>query len=58
MKGWKTTLGSIITIIGTAYGMYNGHIDVASGLQGIGVALAAVGVGHKLDKNTEAVKGL
>jgi hypothetical protein len=50
MKGWKTTLGAIITIIGTAYGMYHGATDIGTGIGIIGGALSAIGIGHKLDK--------
>lgn len=50
MKGWKTTAGAIITVLGTAYGMYHGYIGVSEGLQTIGAALSVIGIGHKLDK--------
>jgi len=58
MSGWKTWLGVIVTIVGTMYGMYNGTIDVATGIQAIGASVGVIGIGHKLDKNTDAVKGL
>lgn len=50
MKGWKTIFGSVVTFIGASYGMYNGTIDVASGLQAIGAAAMGLGLGHKLDR--------
>lgn len=53
MTGWKTKTGAILSIVGTLWGMYNSIISVPEGLQAIGVAIAALGIGHKIDKTNK-----
>lgn len=63
MGGWKTWAGSILAI-STGIGMVakevvDGTFDFGKITTGIGMVaggLAALGIGHKVDKNTEAVK--
>lgn len=61
MRGWKTKLGGIAVILsGLAYAI-NGLLtnDFTAMLQGFAAAgggLGAIGLGHKVDKNTEAIK--
>jgi hypothetical protein len=50
MSGWKTTTGAVLTALSTIFGMYNGNVSIVEGVQIIGAALSAIGLGHKLDK--------
>jgi len=61
MTGWKTKLGGIALILTgagmIATGVANGNFDVVTqGLALAGGGLTALGLGHKIDKNTQAVK--
>ena len=55
MTGWKTWLGSaLIALGGVLEGMpemFTGQSAVAKALIAIGGAVAAVGIGHKIEKN-------
>lgn len=56
INGWKMYIAGFALIGLGIYEMTQGRDD--SGMTHIAAGLGAIGVGHKLDKNTEAVKAL
>ena len=48
MSGWKTWIGAVTFIGLGAYLLFIGEID--KGVASIGAGVAAIGLGHKLDK--------
>ena len=49
MTGWKTWMGAALIGIGAAL-KFLGYVEIGAALEGFGVALAAVGVAHKIEK--------
>lgn len=49
MKGWKTWAGAILIGLGQAL-MFFGYGPIGQAVNGVGYALAAVGIGHKIEK--------
>lgn len=56
MKGWKTWLGSAITL-GSGILSYLGYPDIGKPLMALGVGLGLVGIGHKVEKNAKKQSG-
>lgn len=56
VNGWKMYIAGFALIALGCYEISQGQVD--NGATHIAAGLAAIGVGHKLDKNTEAVKEL
>lgn len=54
MKGWKTWVGAALVGAG-AVATFLGQPDLGSMLTGLGAAVAAVGVAHKIEKNGTGV---
>ena len=51
MKGWKTWVGAVLIAVGhTMQTIFPDLYDVGQTLQGLGVAITAVGIGHKIEK--------
>ena len=50
LNGYKTYLGAAIMGLGAALA-YLGQPDIGRALEGLGVALGIVGIGHKIEKS-------
>lgn len=53
MGGWKTRTGGILFMIGQVMAVFMpAHPEYGTMVQAAGTSLAAVGIGHKIDKAT------
>lgn len=52
MKGWKTWVGAVVTGIGAFLkALGPEYTELAEAFVGFGMAVIAIGLGHKVEKN-------
>ena len=49
MNGWKTWAGAALIAIGTGLS-FAGYNEIGEAIKNMGIALTAIGVGHKIEK--------